>query len=454
MRCARTLVLALALALSGCAEAVPPPVPAAERPGLPGLGAALAPGPVLMSNRDIAEDFVELAFGTEAGTRLAGLVRFERPVRVALEGAGLEAFAEDLEALLARLRREARIDIGPGEPGAAPIRVTVAPRRQMAEIYPGAQCFVVPARYSWGEFVVSLDRATLPDWTTLSEMAAATVFIPSGATPAEVRECLQEEIAQTLGLPNDLFRLRDSAFNDDNVHTNLTRFDLLVLRVLYDPRLVSGMDERAAREAALSVLDEVNPEGRAIPRRGALRPAPEWERLISRLFAGGLNRAEQRLALRNALRLAQRFPGDDHRLAFTLSLLAVVEFAERPELAEGLLERALASLPARPEAEDLRRAVLRLNLAQVKLRLGKPADTLALAGAALPLLVAFDEAQRISLALDLRIAALRDLGRGAEAEALVPEADRWARHVFGTADPGFRPVRRLAPGPVPGPAGT
>jgi len=34
-------------------------------------------------------------------------------------------------------------------------------------------------------------------------------------SPQEVRDCLHEELAQALGPLNDLYRLPDSVFNDD-----------------------------------------------------------------------------------------------------------------------------------------------------------------------------------------------------------------------------------------------
>jgi hypothetical protein len=63
------------------------------------------------------------------------------------------------------------------------------------------------------------------------------VFIPSDVSPQEVRDCLHEEVAQALGPLNDLYRLPDSVFNDDNFHAVLTGFDMLILRTYYDAEL-------------------------------------------------------------------------------------------------------------------------------------------------------------------------------------------------------------------------
>lgn len=59
--------------------------------------------------------------------------------------------------------------------------------------------------------------------------------------------CINEEIAQGLGLPNDSPRARPSIFNDDQEFALLTPMDELMLRMLYDDRLRPGMTEDEVR---------------------------------------------------------------------------------------------------------------------------------------------------------------------------------------------------------------
>jgi hypothetical protein len=61
------------------------------------------------------------------------------------------------------------------------------------------------------------------------------------------QSCVQEELAQGLGLANDSPRARPSIFNDDEEFATLTRMDELLLRILYDRRLRPGMTEEEAR---------------------------------------------------------------------------------------------------------------------------------------------------------------------------------------------------------------
>jgi hypothetical protein len=431
MRLRQGALLLLALATLGACERSVPFTPVAQ-PTLAGLGSALTPGPVRVANRDLADDLVDLVFNPENGPELARLLRFEMPVRVALVDPGLQAFAADLDRLLARIAEGAGIDIArTASAEAASVQVRLAPRREMADVFPGAQCFILPARLTWPEFRAALDRDELPDWGDLERLEAATIFIPGTATPSEVRECLEEEIAQALGPANDLFRLPDTVFNDDNVHVNLTRFDLMILRGLYDPALRSGMTRVEARAGALSAFDAANPEGREVPRRRTMRPDAVWENIVRQVFSGDLTREEQRAALRRALARAEKFPQPDHRLAFTLDMLASLEYQERPELSEGLLQRALDSLERYFPPGDLRTATIRLYLGQARLRLGRPDAALRLADAALPVLAAHDVPVRIAHAFQVRSSALGALGREEEALDAAIDSLRWARYAHG-----------------------
>ena len=60
------------------------------------------------------------------------------------------------------------------------------------------------------------------------------------------QSCIHEEIAQGLGLANDSPRARPSIFNDDEEFALLTRQDELLLKMLYNPELRTGMTEAEA----------------------------------------------------------------------------------------------------------------------------------------------------------------------------------------------------------------
>ncbi|WP_375255024.1 DUF2927 domain-containing protein [Yoonia sp.] len=73
--------------------------------------------------------------------------------------------------------------------------------------------------------------------------------------------CIQEELAQGMGLANDSPGARPSIFNDDEEFALLTRQDELLLRMLYDPRLQTGMDPAVAAPIARQIAREYLAQG-------------------------------------------------------------------------------------------------------------------------------------------------------------------------------------------------
>ena len=69
--------------------------------------------------------------------------------------------------------------------------------------------------------------------------------------------CVHEEMAQGLGLANDSPRARPSIFNDDDEFALLTRHDELLLKMLYDPRLMPGMTLDQARPIIARMAEEL-----------------------------------------------------------------------------------------------------------------------------------------------------------------------------------------------------
>lgn len=59
--------------------------------------------------------------------------------------------------------------------------------------------------------------------------------------------CIEEELAQGMGLPNDCPTAHPSIFNDNEEFAVLTRRDELMLKMLYDPSLKSGMTATQAQ---------------------------------------------------------------------------------------------------------------------------------------------------------------------------------------------------------------
>ena len=244
----RLTLVALALtALTACA----PPAQVSKNDPRPGIGfgtaSALSSGGPAPGGSSVTRDFMDLTFALESGQSLEIFTRFEGPITVALAGDVPASAPRDLDALVARLQSEAGLDIA-RTGGRATITVEFASRSDLRRLAPQAACFVVPNVGSLADYR-RMRGSEAVDWARITRRDRAAIFIPADTSPQEIRDCLHEELAQALGPLNDLYRLSDSVFNDDNFHSVLTSHDMAILRMTYGPTLASGMsrDEVARR---------------------------------------------------------------------------------------------------------------------------------------------------------------------------------------------------------------
>lgn len=87
---------------------------------------------------------------------------------------------------------------------------------------------------------------------------ARAVALIRGEHPDLMRlACIHEELAQGLGLANDSPRARPSIFNDDEEFALLTTHDELLLKMLYDDRLQTGMTAAEAAPVARIIATEL-----------------------------------------------------------------------------------------------------------------------------------------------------------------------------------------------------
>lgn len=451
------LGLAALLTLAACAPAT---VPLAQRgvaavTDLPAMRTFEAPRVTRpsRSNTDIATDFLDLSFMLESGRPIPVLTRFEGPITLRITGDPPGNLQTDLTRLLERLRTEAGLSItqvtgtpvtGAQVPGDQPASITVetVPRRQLQRAVPEAACFVVPRVSSWDEFRRNR-RGPATDWTTLQTRERIAVFIPRDVSPQEVRDCLHEEIAQALGPLNDLYRLKDSVFNDDNFHTVLTGFDMLMLRVTYAPELRSGMTRDQVAALLPRILERLNPGGagqRADPRGDTSR---QWIDQIE-LALGPRASSRRRLeAAKRAVGIARAADWRDNRMAFSLFALGRLSLGREPELALGSFLQA-ASIYAADPATKVHEAHIAMQLAAFALSSGQAEVALTIVDANTDAVIAAENAALLATLLIIKSEALELLGRTADAAALRAEGLGWARYGFGPEDEVLRRAAEIA----------
>jgi hypothetical protein len=389
------------------------------------------PASLVRNNTSIARDYLDLVFRMESGRTIPAFSRFEGPITVTLTGAVPASAPGDLDRVLSRFRTEAGIDVQTTS-GRAAITVQFLPRATMHALVPSAACFVVPRVSGWDEYRASRNTAAL-DWTTVQVRERVAIFVPSDTSPQEVRDCLHEELAQAMGPLNDLYRMDDSVFNDDNFHTTLTRFDMLVLRAHYAPELRSGMTQEQVAAALPGILARLNPSGGdADAAPGDIEPR-SWTKAIETALGPRGSDAARRAAATRAVSIAMAQGWRDNRLAFSYFALGRVNI--RGDIGQAVVafsraQRIYQSLPG----GAVHAAHVDMQMAAFALSAGQADEAIRYADRAIPVVRQAENAALLATLHLIKAEALDMSGRGDEASALRLDTTGLARYGFGAEE--------------------
>ncbi len=387
--------------------------------------------PATRSNRAMTQDILDLSFQLESGRKLPVLTRFEGPITIRVTGNQPPTLSRDLDRLIARFRNEARLDVRrvPADQPAS-ITVEVIRRQDLQRTVPQAACFVVPRVSSWDEFRRNR-RSPRLDWTTLTTRDQMAVFLPGDVSPQEVRDCLHEEIAQAIGPLNDLYRLPDSVFNDDNFHTVLTGFDMLVLRTLYDPSLSSGMTREQVAARLPAILARQNPRGQG-GRGDVARPTPRaWIDAIETALGPRIPQQRRINAAKAAVSIAMSEGWMDTRTAFSLFALGRLTLGTEPELALASFLQAGAIYSQFSETE-IQAAHVAMQLSAFALSAGQSGATIDIVNRHISAAMTAENAALLSTLLFVKAEALELENRPGEAKEVRRDSLGWARYGFGS----------------------
>ncbi len=403
----RVALLAVAGLLAGCVAAPAPIAP--ENIG------------VARSNTAIANEFIALLFETENGTPIPRLLKYDTPVRVALDPA-LAGYRADLVQVLGQMRRRAGVDIALTT-GAAQITVEQVPAAALKRYYPTAACVVVPGVTSFTEF----RRGTFPRWSRQQRLTRASVFIPDNAPPYIVRACFNEEIAQALGPVNDLYRVADTVFNDDNAYNTLTGYDLLILKLLYSDGLQTGMGKAAVAARLPALLARLNPAGN--------RPGPparadrRWQALIEVAMNAANARPARLSAASQAVTRARKLGGN--RLVHSLLIYGRLNLRARPTLAAPAFQEAYALSLSQLGPNNLRTALAAMHVAAIDIEAGRFQAAITLTTPALATAKRAKDPVMVAGLQGLRALAYTRLGQSANATRARLDSLAQARYAFG-----------------------
>lgn len=438
MRRARRYLLPLYLMLGACMPVTPTETAtraaaaSSEAAGLPAMKSFAVPRPVapVASNSDMARDFLDLAFALESGRALPVFTRFEGPISVRLTGEANASMAHDLNRLLHRLRTEAGIDISLTTSGTGNITVQAVTRAQIRKHLPQAACFVVPNVSSLAEYGLAR-RSSKVNWSRLTRRETLAIFLPSDASPQEARDCLHEELAQAIGPLNDLYRLPDSVFNDDNVHTVLTGYDMTILRAYYDPALRNGMTRAQVADRLPSILARINPAGQAASPVRRQKTPRAWIDAVQVALGPGAGQAQRRAAANEALKIATAMGWTDHRRGFSHYAMGRILQGSDPAVAQDHFVLSLRFFGQGSETA-LHRAYVASQLAAYAIAEGRPNDALFLLTPHLDTASRHENAALLATLMLLRAEALDLAGRPTEAREVRLDSLGWARYGFGS----------------------
>ncbi len=379
----------------------------------------------------MVRDFLDLHFRLESGVKLTRFTRFEGPITFAIIGQPTPFFTYDFNALRKRLKTEAEIELQQAaEDQQASITLQMVSRRQIQRILPDAACFVAPNVSSLSEYRRKR-HSPETSWRALEHRTRLTIFVPNDVSPQEQRDCLHEELAQALGPLNDLYRLPDSVFNDDNVHSVLTSFDMLMLRATYAPQLHTGMSRAQVAQRIPTILARLNPRGAQIPSAALPETPRDWIDAVEQAIGSGHTLSQQIQAANKVASIAKDLNWQDHRRAFGHFLLGRAAQFDAPDKAYAHFESGLRYLPATP-LYAAQRALVETRLTALDITRQDPERALKRIPFAIETAQHDQNAALLATSMLLKAQALEQIGEHQDAAALRRDSLGAARYGFGS----------------------
>ena len=238
---------------------------------------------------------------------------------------------------------------------------------------------------------------------------------------------------QALGPLNDLYRLQNSVFNDDNFHSVLTSYDMLLLRTTYDPVLQNGMSREEVASRLPSILARLNPGGISGPPADDPKPNREWIKSIERALGPGTGARRRQSSAIQALNIAQSVGFPDGRLPFSFYALGRLSLGADAELSLASFLQAGGIYQSMP-GSDLQQAHVAMQITAFALTTGQGETALRLVDSALPAVRQSENAALLATLLMMKAEALELLGRDAEAGQVRLDSLGWARYGIGSDD--------------------
>jgi hypothetical protein len=230
--------------------------------------------PVTGADANFINDFVTIALEREYGGANAGrLIKWARPVRVGVMGDEAFYYLPAVEQLVDELREATSHPVnvvrGGGEKDALLVFVHQLVREEIDRyrsvyrpFFRNDEAYERQLAHIQNGTFNAVCLTTLRTQPRDGTISGAIIFIPVSRGLGTIWQCIVEELAQSMGLPNDSDTVFYSIFNDRSPHVSLTPKDKRMLRLLYHPKLKPNMAEPEVRRVLAEILNEQGSRGR------------------------------------------------------------------------------------------------------------------------------------------------------------------------------------------------
>jgi hypothetical protein len=254
---------------------------------------------------------------------------------------------------------------------------------------------------------------------------------------------LHEELAQSLGPLNDLYRLPDSVYNDDNIHAVLTGFDTLILRTFYDDQLQSGMTRAQVAARLPGILARLNPRG----QRGGGQVEPitprSWISALETALSGKNNPTARRTAAARAVDIGDQIGWDGPRKGFAYYAYGRLQISNDASQALQSFNTANRVF-AQSRATEIHAAHVAVQLAAATLISGNADMTIRIADQSIPVARRHENAALMAQLMMFKAEALDMQGNTDAGTALRLDSLAWGRYGFGSRDNVIERLNEIA----------
>ncbi len=218
------------------------------------LAACVTTDPTAVTPAMLTTKFMVLAFGSEGPRRPESrgrLVKWVTPLHAAaVHGSERQLDAANLHLLT--LAELTDLKVVPSGDDLASFVIVFAPRREFFAIYDGYFPGQITKRW-----LARQRCATVAPFNERFEYTSAVITVGTDNSAGVADSCLPEEIFQAVGLFEDTdLPPRPSVFSTDHDLTELTVYDRMMVRALYDPRLQPGMTRAEVEPIARRIFAE------------------------------------------------------------------------------------------------------------------------------------------------------------------------------------------------------